>query len=147
MVSIFCARGLLIESQGPVWLYGTASEHSVFYQYNFDGAKNVFAGTLQTESPYYQPSPPAPAPFTKQVGVYESDPEFDCEDSVHSAGCDSSWGLIISDSENIYIATAGIYSWFSTYSEDCSEFFLLLCPLSVFDLSFAPAVVEISSVL
>ncbi|ERS99606.1 hypothetical protein HMPREF1624_02966 [Sporothrix schenckii ATCC 58251] len=32
-VSVYAARGMLIESQGPSWLYGTGSEHSVMYQY------------------------------------------------------------------------------------------------------------------
>lgn len=27
-------------------LYATASEHSVFYQYNFHSAANIFAGML-----------------------------------------------------------------------------------------------------
>lgn len=31
-ISIFAGRGILIESQGPTWLYGTAAEHSVLYQ-------------------------------------------------------------------------------------------------------------------
>lgn len=124
MISVYSARGLLVESQGPVWLFGTASEHSVMYQYNFNSAVNVFAGLLQTESPYYQPSPKAPAPFEKQVFVFDSDPAFIC-DSGDPIGCDSAWGLIITNSTNVHVAAAGIYSWFSTYSEDCSESFPL----------------------
>ncbi|GFF51516.1 hypothetical protein IFM51744_07607 [Aspergillus udagawae] len=41
-LSVYSARGMLIESQKATWLYGTASEHSVFYQYNFNGAQNIF---------------------------------------------------------------------------------------------------------
>ncbi|KAF3162705.1 hypothetical protein TWF788_001795 [Orbilia oligospora] len=48
---------------GPSWFYGTASEHSVLYQYQLQGAKNIFMGLIQTESPYFQPNPMAPAPF------------------------------------------------------------------------------------
>jgi hypothetical protein len=33
---------MLIESQGPTWMYGTASEHSVLYQYNLYNAANIF---------------------------------------------------------------------------------------------------------
>lgn len=34
--------GILIESrEGPVWLYGTSSEHAILYQYNIFGAKNI----------------------------------------------------------------------------------------------------------
>lgn len=49
-ISVFVARGMLIESHGPVWLYGTASEHAVLYQYEFYNAGNVFATMIQTES-------------------------------------------------------------------------------------------------
>jgi glucan 1,3-beta-glucosidase len=31
-VTVAVARGILIESSGPVWLYGTASEHAMMYQ-------------------------------------------------------------------------------------------------------------------
>jgi hypothetical protein len=30
-INIYSGRGLLIESQGPTWLYGTAVEHNVLY--------------------------------------------------------------------------------------------------------------------
>ena len=40
-VSIYSGRGILIESQGPSWFYGTASEHSVLYQYQLLDAKDV----------------------------------------------------------------------------------------------------------
>jgi hypothetical protein len=34
-VNLLSGRGILVESkQGPVWMYGGASEHSVLYQYN-----------------------------------------------------------------------------------------------------------------
>ncbi|KAF3228279.1 hypothetical protein TWF191_002784 [Orbilia oligospora] len=62
-IDIYVARGVLIESQGPSWFYGTASEHNVLYQYQLQGAKNIFMGLIQTESPYFQPNPMAPTPF------------------------------------------------------------------------------------
>ncbi|KAK6519188.1 hypothetical protein TWF281_003877 [Arthrobotrys megalospora] len=62
-IDIYVARGVLIESQGPSWFYGTASEHNVLYQYQLQGAKNIFMALIQTESPYFQPNPVAPAPF------------------------------------------------------------------------------------
>jgi hypothetical protein len=40
-VSIYGARGMLIESQEPSWFYGTGSEHAVLYQYQLHKAKNV----------------------------------------------------------------------------------------------------------
>lgn len=59
-IDIYAARGMLVESQGPTWLYGTSSEHNVLYQYQFYQAKDIVMGMIQTESPYYQADPPAP---------------------------------------------------------------------------------------
>ena len=119
MVSVYNARGLLVESRSATWLYGTASEHSVYYQYNFHNAKNVFAGMIQTESPYYQPSPQPPAPFQDAIGAIAGDPEFQC--SPGEVCCDASWAVLIANSENIFIAGAGLYSWFQAYSQTCSK--------------------------
>jgi glucan 1,3-beta-glucosidase len=49
-----CYSGLRCESQGPVWGYGTAVEHSSLYQYSFVGARNIFLAAIQTETAYYQ---------------------------------------------------------------------------------------------
>ncbi|OOQ88034.1 LysM domain protein [Penicillium brasilianum] len=113
-INVFSARGILIESQGPVWLYGTASEHNVLYQYQLSGAKDVMIGMIQTESPYYQPAPKAPAPFT--IGQFPNDPSFD---NCTGSSCEVSWALRIVDSSTIYSLGAGLYSWFSDYSQDC----------------------------
>ncbi|KAE9372961.1 glycoside hydrolase family 55 protein [Stipitochalara longipes BDJ] len=119
--SVYIARGFLIESKKSTWLYATASEHSVFYQYNFNSAANIYAGMLQTESPYFQPTPAPPAPFAAVVGVLPGDPNYTCAAGNEFSGCDESWSVIMKGSENIFIAGAGIYSWFSTYSEDCID--------------------------
>ncbi|KAF4344202.1 hypothetical protein FBEOM_1796 [Fusarium beomiforme] len=51
-ISVYAARGLLVESRHPIWLYGTASEHSSMYQYKFNEARNVYAdGTWETTEP------------------------------------------------------------------------------------------------
>ncbi|KAB8225907.1 pectin lyase-like protein [Aspergillus novoparasiticus] len=115
-IDVYSGRGILIESQGPVWLYGTASEHSVLYQYQLSGAKDVMMGMIQTESPYFQPVPQAPAPFTP--GLFPNDPRFeDCDEG----SCGFSWALRIVDSNSIYSLGAGLYSWFSDYNQDCLE--------------------------
>ncbi|KAH9209807.1 pectate lyase superfamily protein-domain-containing protein [Leptodontidium sp. 2 PMI_412] len=119
--TIYVARGFLIESTKPTWLYATASEHSVFYQYNFNGAANIFAGLLQTESPYFQPSPPPPAPFTNVVGTFAGDPKYTCSAGDEFSGCDESWSVIMTKSENIFVASAGLYSWFSSYAQTCID--------------------------
>ncbi|RFU75893.1 pectin lyase fold virulence factor [Trichoderma arundinaceum] len=120
--SVYVARGFLIESQQATWLYGTASEHAVYYQYNFNNAINLFAGIIQTETPYYQPTPKPPAPFEDVVGLISGDPEYQCSGNTDEfSGCDASWAVIIRGSANIFIAGAGLYSWFSTYTQDCID--------------------------
>lgn len=114
--SIYVARGMLVESTKPTWFYGTSSEHSVYYQYEFHKAANVLAGMIQTEEPYYQPTPVAPQPFERSVGVFRGDPTFRC---TQDDPCDSGWGLRILESSDITILGAGLYSWFSTYAQDC----------------------------
>jgi len=114
---------MLIQSKAPVWLYGTASEHSVFYQYNFQNAEHIFATMLQTETPYYQPIPKPPAPFAKNTMVYETDPEYGCSNPKDDfSGCDASWALMMYGCQNIHVVGAGLYSWFSAYGQECSEF-------------------------
>ncbi|KAG2072933.1 glycoside hydrolase family 55 protein [Suillus decipiens] len=108
-ISIFSGRGILSESQGPVWLIGT-SEHAALYQYSLVNAQNHYIGFAQTETPYYQPSPAAPAPFTS-VSSY-SDPTFSSSNNM-------SWGMYIQSSNNIIIFGAGFYSFFQNYSQDC----------------------------
>jgi hypothetical protein len=117
--SVYVARGFLIESTTATWLYGTASEHSVYYQYNFNGARNIYAGMLQTESPYYQPMPKPPAPFSNVIGQFAGDPSYRCGNDFD--GCDASWAVIVRKSSNLHFAGAGVYSWFSSYTQDCID--------------------------
>ncbi|KAK2742694.1 hypothetical protein FQN57_005149 [Myotisia sp. PD_48] len=115
-IDIYSARGVLIESQGPTWLYATASEHNVLYQYQVSQAKNLFMGMIQSESPYYQSTPKAPVPF--MTGLFPNDPKFgDCNSS--SATCALSWALRIIDSTSIYSLGSGLYHWFLNYKQDC----------------------------
>lgn len=114
---IFNGRGLLVESQGPVWLWGTSSEHSQLYNYQFANAKDVFMGAIQTETAYMQSAPnalnggfpPNPA-FT--------DPDFaDCT----TDSCKKTWGLRIIDSSDLYMFGAGLYSFFDNYIQTCLD--------------------------
>ncbi|CAK7207877.1 hypothetical protein SEUCBS139899_010692 [Sporothrix eucalyptigena] len=107
-----------------VSLYGTASEHSVFYQYNFKDARNIFTTMLQSESPYYQPTPQPPAPFEAAVGAIGGDPDYShCKSGKGGDldGCDSSWAVIMTGCSNLHVGSAGTYSWFSTYSQNCVD--------------------------
>ncbi|KAF8154413.1 exo-beta-1,3-glucanase [Crassisporium funariophilum] len=110
-ISVYSGRGILSESQGPVWMVGTA-EHHVIYQYSLVGAANHYMGLIQTESPYYQPNPVAPAPFSlsttfKDPALYSPNP--------------SAWGLSIKTSNNILIFGAGLYSFFDKYTQQCID--------------------------
>lgn len=50
---------------------------------------------IQTESPYYQPTPPPPAPFAANVGVFTGDPSYDCVANNEFSGCDESWYVFV----------------------------------------------------
>lgn len=115
-IDIFNARTILVESQGPVWMYGTSAEHSVLYQYYFHNAKNIFVGQAQTESAYFQTNPPAPQPFTSLPSW--SDPVYDnCP--TNDTSCAKAWAMDINNSTNIYVYNAGLYSFFQSWSTDC----------------------------
>ncbi|KAG9655002.1 glycoside hydrolase family 55 protein, partial [Aureobasidium melanogenum] len=125
-LTIYAGRGLLDESSGPVWLVGTAVEHHVKYQYQFSDASNVFAGFIQTETPYYQPNPPASEPFPYVASL--NDPYFapvakavNLTASNTSIPTEDAWGLRIVDSNDILIYGAGLYSFFDNYSTNCSN--------------------------
>jgi hypothetical protein len=113
-INIYNGRGVLIESQqGPVWLWGTASEHNVLYNYQIANAANVFMGHIQTETPYYQSNPDASVPF--MVNTAFSDPDL----TQGSSLVKKAWGVRILDSSDIFIYGAGLYSFFENYGQDC----------------------------
>ncbi|KAH3006943.1 hypothetical protein KXW60_003497 [Aspergillus fumigatus] len=101
-IDVFSARGILVESHGPTWMYGTASEHNVLYQYQLPGAQKIVMGMIQTETPYFQPLPAAP-------------------ESFKPAGCAMAWAVRIINSSTVYILGSGLYSWLAFYTQDCLE--------------------------
>jgi hypothetical protein len=127
-ISVFVARGLLVEGS-RIWLVGSSVEHHALYQYQLLKASDVWMGQIQTETPYYQPNPPAPFPFTKPNAAIR-DPDFttDCQPyafsgalkPVNKAPCAMAWGLRILDSKNVVVFGAGLYSFFNNYDTDCS---------------------------
>ena len=98
-----------IESTGPVWLYGTASEHNAFYQYQFSERGIFTAGHMQTETPYYMPNPDALGVFTP--GAFTNDPTFDNCDP--NPVCTEAWALRVLHSQDVYIYGAGFYNFFN----------------------------------
>lgn len=115
--NIYNGRGLLVESQGPVWLWGTSSEHNQLYNYQFSNAKEIFMGTIQTETPYMQATPNAlNGGFPPNTAF--SDPTFaDCT----TDSCKKAWGLRITDSSDLYMYGGGLYSFFDNYIQTCLE--------------------------
>lgn len=104
-------------------MYGTASEHSVFYDYQFTNTKNVFIGHMQHETAYYQGNPNALLPFTPQANWY--DPTF--EDCVQ-ANCARTWALRFVNSSQIFLYAGGAYNFFENWNtqaclgtESCQE--------------------------
>lgn len=103
-INVYNYRGMLIESTGPMWLYGTAAEHSILYQYNLNKASDIFMGMIQTETPYYQPS--TLTPFTaEEVARVDSDPTF-CTNDLR---CSMALAVNVANSNNIYLYGAGLY--------------------------------------
>lgn len=131
-INVYAGRGLLIESQpGRIWLVGTAVEHHVLYQYQLVNTHDVWMAHLQTETPYFQPNPPAPYPFTiLNAALYDPDFSADCQGAVGPTGpwasptgvppCLMAWGLRVLGSSNVVVFGAGLYSFFNNYSTNCS---------------------------
>ncbi|KZT08185.1 glycoside hydrolase family 55 protein [Laetiporus sulphureus 93-53] len=109
-ITVYSGRGILSESAGPVWMIGTGSEHHTLYQYNLVNARDHYMGLIQTESPYYQPTPVPPAPFTIEEKYH--DPTF-------PAGQPSAWAVNVQSSSNIFVFGAGLYSFFHNYDQAC----------------------------
>ncbi|KAE9406731.1 exo-beta-1,3-glucanase [Gymnopus androsaceus JB14] len=90
-LEIFSGRGILSQSTGPVWMIGT--------------------GLAQTETPYYQPNPAVPSPFS--VNSAFQDP------TVFSGG--SAWAFHVASSTGIILFGAGFYSFYESFSQDCLD--------------------------
>ncbi|KAK0327045.1 hypothetical protein LTR82_001807 [Friedmanniomyces endolithicus] len=119
-ISVYNGRGMLIRSGGPVWLWGTSSEHSIIFNYQFDGVKALFAGFMQSETPYFQPYPTVPTPFSYNPNY--DDPTFTVCQPGSGAGnepCKDAWGLRIVDSQGVLIYGTGFYSFFNGYTQGC----------------------------
>lgn len=127
-ISVFVPRGMLIEGN-RIWSVGSSVEHHTLYQYQLLNASDIWMGQIQTESPYYQPNPPAPYPFT-EPNIAIRDPDFaaDCQTPKAKASlnlegnppCEMAWGLRIIGSRNVVVFGAGLYSFFNNYNTSCS---------------------------
>ncbi|KAI9775833.1 MAG: hypothetical protein M1835_005679 [Candelina submexicana] len=114
-INIFNGRGVFIESaKGPVWMYGTASEHSQLYNYNIANAENIYMALIQTETPYMQANPNALTPFGAKSEYL--DPTFE---HCTTDACRKSTGLRIVNSSDVLVYGAGLYSFFDNYKQEC----------------------------
>ncbi|KAF1947648.1 pectin lyase-like protein [Clathrospora elynae] len=116
-ISIFTGRGLHVEGTN-VWLWANGVEHHGLYQYQFNNAQNLFGGFIQTETPYYMPSPDARNQPYGHSDAY-SDPDY-ASTCPADQTCDA-YGLRILDSKNMLIYGAGLYSFFQNYDVSCSS--------------------------
>ncbi|KAF9820126.1 hypothetical protein IEO21_01559 [Rhodonia placenta] len=115
-LTLFSGRGILSESAGPVWLIGTCeclptpTEHHTLYQYSLVSAQDHYMGLIQTETPYYQPSPTPPTPFSLESSY--NDPSF-------PSGQVAAWALNVQTSMDIIVFGAGHYSFYQNYAQTC----------------------------
>ena len=116
-INIYNGRGILVESQGPVWLYGTSSEHSQLYNYQITNAKDIWLGSIQTETAYMQANPNAlNGGFTPNPAF--SDPDFA---TCPTDTCKKTWGMRVLDSSDVYLYGGGLYSFFENYKQQCLD--------------------------
>jgi glucan 1,3-beta-glucosidase len=116
-INIYNGRGILVESKGPVWMYGTSSEHSQLYNYQIANAQDIWMGAIQTETAYMQANPNAlNGGFTPNAAY--SDPDFaNCQTDT----CKKTWGLRVLDSKDVYMYGGGLYSFFDNYKQQCLD--------------------------
>lgn len=112
---ISTGRGILVEATKATWLVGTGSEHHWLYNYNFNNAQNVFAGLLQTETPYMQGNGAyrlAPDPWVA-VSKY-GDPDFSwCNGD--DGPCRSSLAQNINGGSNLFFYNTASWAFFDGY--------------------------------
>jgi glucan 1,3-beta-glucosidase len=121
-ITVFAGRGLLIEStNGKIWLSSTGVEHHTLYQYQLVGTKEIYMAMPQTETPYYQPSPPANLPFPAKAAYNDPDFVADCKDVTLPGVCAMAWGMRIIGSKDIVMYGVGLYSFFNSYSNNCAQ--------------------------
>ncbi|KAI9888746.1 MAG: hypothetical protein M1814_006478 [Vezdaea aestivalis] len=119
-INVYNGRGVLVESEGPVWLYGTSSEHSTLYNYQLNKAKDIYMALIQTETAYFQSNPSALVPFPPDARYADPDFAASCKASpTGTSSCAKTWGLRVVDSTDVLIFGAGLYSFFDNYGQDC----------------------------
>jgi glucan 1,3-beta-glucosidase len=115
-INIYNGRGILIESTKGAWLWGTASEHNVLYNYQLQNSQNVYMTVIQTETAYFQANPSARVPFNSLSAW--NDPDWS---SCTTNRCAKTWGLRVRNSSNLLLYGGGLYSFFENYAQTCLD--------------------------
>ncbi|KAL8912712.1 MAG: hypothetical protein Q9171_002345 [Xanthocarpia ochracea] len=115
--TIYAGRGLNMQADSEIWLYGTSVEHHSLYQYQLSNTRAVFMGQIQTETAYYQPNPDASLPFPADTEL--DDPQLSSSCKNGTGQC-SGWGLRIVNSQDVGVYGAGLYSFFNNNNNSCS---------------------------
>ncbi|KAJ5771153.1 uncharacterized protein N7511_003204 [Penicillium nucicola] len=122
---ISTGRGILVEATKGTWLTGTGSEHHWLYNYNFHKAQNVFAGLLQTETPYMQGQgeyESAPAPWAAEPKY--GDPDFSwC--AAEDQKCRTALATNVDGGSNVALYNSAAWAffdgyWNGLYNEPCN---------------------------
>jgi glucan 1,3-beta-glucosidase len=147
-ITVFAGRGLYIESTaGKFWLSATGSEHHTLYQYQFFKTRDIYMSMPQTETPYYQPNPPANLPFP--VVPSFNDPDFvaGCRGVNLPGYCAMAWGMRILSSQNILGYGVGLYSFFNNYSTNCAQSATpVKCQARIFELKDVAGAAKVAGV-
>lgn len=110
---ISTGRGVLVEATKGTWLTGTGSEHNWLYNYNFHSAQNVYAGMLQTESPYMQGDgaiQTAPAPWKADLSI--GDPDFSWCDA-NDQKCRTSLATNVDGGKDVLLYNSAAWAFFN----------------------------------
>ncbi|KAK7733378.1 hypothetical protein SLS57_000393 [Botryosphaeria dothidea] len=120
--NIATGRGMLVEATAGTWLIGTSMEHSTLYQYNFNGAQNVFAAMQQSETPYWQgvnSGTVAPWPWT--YDLQPSDPDFAHCGAGGGGYCGAALFEKISGSASLFLYGGCLWTFFTgNQGEKCN---------------------------
>jgi hypothetical protein len=119
-------RGILVESTKATWLVGTSFEHNWLYQYNLHNAQNVYAGMMQTETPYMQGQgaiETVPAPWS--ISNQYHDPDYSWCDASDQH-CRSALATNINGGANLMLYGSAAWTffegaWNGLYNTPCAN--------------------------